>query len=143
MASTQNPSIVHVLPWQLAHNKIANTAHLLYFLSASHIKLQLFCFLCHGHRCSLYNVFQWDNFSTEQFVNVFFSNSVKHKIVFALQCISMAFFSSSWSRLVRNMKKRRRTEKYTKLYDFIFFNKCKIVLKFRKKHFGTVTNSKV
>ena len=70
--------------------------------------------------------------------------SVKHKIVFALQSISMAIFH----RRVTASLEQEKTMTNTTIHKIIkkfFFNKCKIALKFRKKNslelFGTVTNS--
>ena len=46
--------------------------------------------------------------------------SVKHKIVFALQCISMAIFQRRGHSQF-GTGKNDDEHKYTKLYDFIFF----------------------
>ena len=83
-------------------------------------------------------------FSTEQFVTVFFPISVKHKIVFALQCISMIIFHRrgySQFGTGKNDDEHDNTQNFKTIY---FFNKYNIALKLRKNSselFGTVTNS--
>ena len=58
--------------------------------SKSFCKFSMFYVTVTG--CSLYHVFQWDTFFHRTVRHCFFLISVKHKIVFALQFISVTIF---------------------------------------------------